>query len=406
MALTIKQNSSNNFTVTDHGANLGTFTPVSRIFVTGTNGSDSIGLNLNANVYAGDFTVNSGNGNDTVQIFGGGTMKGNTLIASGLGNDSVDINSTGAAAMTFGGNIQAVGNIGGNKTLNFGNAGAATSVLSSLSVVGFNTVNLGAGGSDSIFGSATVQDGFLGIPVTINVANNMTILQSLSLSTGQGKTVVTIGSDTVGANLSVTMGAGNDSVFVSGAGTGTVVGGNLSVSGTTGNDTINLNGTETIGGGLFLSLGDGTDSVGVTPNTVAVGGDLVLSLGSGNDTVIEDAIISGNGRFFLGAGNDTVTIGNAPAGLLQWNSGNGNDSVTFGDGQTAVGGELWNVFMWFGTGNDTLTLVAGPGGTANPQGLSGFIDMGGPPNQNSFDPTNQLGAGTWVIVFPFNLQNV
>jgi hypothetical protein len=105
----------------------------------------------------------------------------------------------------------------------------------------------------------------------------------------------------------------------------------------------------------------------------------------------------------LGSGNDTVTIGNAPGGTLYWTSGNGNDSVTLGDGTTAAG-EFWNVHMQFGTGSDTLAL-SGPGTLAS-EFLTGFIDMGGPPAGNSFDPTGQLALGNWVIVSPFTLQNV
>jgi hypothetical protein len=61
--------------------------------------------------------------------------------------------------------------------------------------------------------------------------------------------------------------------------------------------------------------------------------------------------------------------------------------------------------MTFGTGSDTLTL-AGNGTLLTPNYLTGFVDMGGPPGGNSFDPTGSLAAGTWVVEQPFTLQNV
>jgi hypothetical protein len=76
--------------------------------------------------------------------------------------------------------------------------------------------------------------------------------------------------------------------------------------------------------------------------------------------------------------------------------------VTLGSANT-TGPEIWKVNMRFGTGSDTLTL----GATATPQSLTGFVDMGGPPGGNSFDPGNQTGpGGSWTIVQPFTLQNV
>src|SRR5207245_8133889 len=123
-----------------------------------------------------------------------------------------------------------------------------------------------------------------------------------------------------------------------------------------------------------------------------------------NDYTAFNGTVGGSLRFNFGNGDNTVTIDHAPAGVLYWTSGNGNDSVMLG-GATNAPGETWNVNMRFGTGSDTLTL-AGNGTVANPEKMTGFIDMGGPPAGNSFDPTNSLGAGTWVIVSPFTLQNV
>jgi hypothetical protein len=54
--------------------------------------------------------------------------------------------------------------------------------------------------------------------------------------------------------------------------------------------------------------------------------------------------------------------------------------------------QTWNVNFHFGTGSDTLTLMA----ATNQQFITGFVDMGGPPGGNSFDPTGQV----WVSPGP------
>jgi hypothetical protein len=403
MNLTVTQTGvANTFSVTDNGKTLGTYTAVGNIFVTGTNGSDSVTLNLGTTAYSGNFTANTGNGDDTVDVESGGAagaILGNTLISQGLGNDQVFLNFLSSSSARFGGNITVVGTGAGNKVVIFGNGAAATTVGSNLTITGDSTVILPGGPIPNVIqGSLAVNDGVLGIPVKVVVAG-VTINKNLTISTGQGNSTVSLGMDTVGGNAAITMGAGNDLVNVD----DNVIGGNLSISATTGNDTIALNGPQTIGGNLSIGLGNGTDTIGID-STTTVGGDMHITLGNGNDGILDDATVNGNAFFSIGAGNDTVTIGNAPAGILSWSSGNGNDSVTLGDGTTAPG-EVWNVFMRLGTGNDTLTL--GPGGTlANPEKLTGFIDMGGPPGGNSFDPTGQLGLGTWITLPPFTLQNV
>lgn len=111
--------------------------------------------------------------------------------------------------------------------------------------------------------------------------------------------------------------------------------------------------------------------------------------------------VTGNVSFYLGNGNDTVTITNAPLGKLTWISGNGSDSVQLGEAATPTApGQVWNVYVRFGTGSDTLTLGGDPV-LSNPEYITGFVDMGGPPGGNTFT------QGTnWIVLSPFTLQNV
>src|SRR5262249_50629726 len=112
LALTQTAGTANKFSVTDHGSSVGTYSAVSNISVTATNGSDTVTLDLSGTTYTGSFLANTGNGNDMVSITstgGAGAMLGNTLISSGVGNDAVNLNSTGTTAVTFGGSIQVTG---------------------------------------------------------------------------------------------------------------------------------------------------------------------------------------------------------------------------------------------------------------------------------------------------------
>jgi hypothetical protein len=396
--LTATQSSANHFTLKDGAATLGTFGPVSNLYITGGNGADTITVNLNALTYTGNLLFNTGNGNDSVAV-SNGSLLGNLTGLTGAGNDTVSLG--GAAAFNVGGTTQLTDTLGSN-TLVVGGA-AASSFGGDFNATGYNLVTLGNAASTTTFnGNITINDGFIGIGANIAV-NKVTANKSLNISTGSGADTITFaGANTVNGSTSVNTGAGNDSVSFTGTAS---LNGNVSVTMGDGNDSIAATaGTIAVGGNLSLTLGNGNDTISVTPATNTVAGDLSVTLGSGADSVTVDATVSGSMSWNLGNGNDTVTIGNAPGGKLNWISGNGNDSVTFGDATNSAG-EFWNVNMQFGTGNDTLTL-AGNGTVASPEQLGGFIDMGGPPGGNSFDPTGSLAAGTWVIVSPFTLQNV
>jgi hypothetical protein len=404
--LRLTQTAPNNFSVKDGASTLGTFGPVSNILITGGNGADTVTVDLNALTYAGNLFANLGNGNDTisVQSAGAAALLGNTTILTGLGNGAVKLASGAAGGINFGGTIQVVDTTPGSKVaLTFGNATAASRVGQSLNITGMDTVTLGAGAADTVGGSVTVTDSILTSGVSVTVANKFTVNNNLSITTGNGNDSITINSATINGSTNVNTNGGNDSVTLAGTPT---FGGSVTLQGASGNDSVTVGvglAGATVNGNLSISLGDGNDTV--TVNSASnVAGNLNITLGAGADSVVVDATVSGNMSFRLGNGNDTVTIGNAPAGTLNWTSGNGNDSVTLGDATNSAG-EVWNVNMRFGTGSDTLTL-AGNGTVASPEGLTGFIDMGGPPAGNQFDPTGSLAAGTWVTISPFTLQNV
>jgi hypothetical protein len=155
--------------------------------------------------------------------------------------------------------------------------------------------------------------------------------------------------------------------------------------------------TCTLGGvaGVFVDLGDGSDSVRLAaltiPAEVAAGpGDDLVIAGSGDDVVLggagddtvyggdgSDLIYGGDGEDYLsggpganivdgGAGNDSI-VGGAGDDLLSGGpdddeiaGGDGNDQLYGGDGNDGLFGGPGADMLYGGPGNDSL--VGGPGG--------------------------------------------
>jgi hypothetical protein len=402
--LAIAETGTNAFKVTDGSASLPTFSGVSNINVKLSSRPGDLNVQLNASGLGGNLYEDLGFGftgpSGTVHV-SGGRIGGNLTIVRGNGNETVDlgINSVGAPdPLRVGGTVNFT-------AITSSGSGAASPrdhlILQTGSSIG---LDLSTTNVDSVFLAPGTS---VGRNVAVSNTQEHTMPDTfLEGSVGQDVTIsgpgtgifVDLGSlaaAVVTRNLSIST-LGGDSIV--GLGAGSLVKGNATITTGAGNDVIELGGQ--VAGTASVSSGDGNDMVSLDAGA-AVSGSLSVTSGNGNSTMTIDGTVSGDMVVHLGNGANTVTIGNAPAGVLRWTSGNGNDSVTLGDGSTTAS-ETWNVSMRFGTGNDTLTLAA----TGFTQSLTGFVDMGGPPAGNSFDPTNQLGAGTWVIVQPFTLQNV
>jgi hypothetical protein len=412
--LLLNETAANSFKVMDGTMNLGTYSGVSNINMNlSSHTNKAITFDFGGNRLGGNLFINEGLGVHAAPGTTGtgllnGSIGGSVTVVGGSGDEELRLGTNGQgsadAALAVGGNVTFsphTNAIVGGKLNTFdteGGTGPTVTVGGSVSLNNVGNVALGTGttvGQDvsisagsgqpenvidvatinrnlsisSIGTTANINLGFMGLPATIKGS------LSANLNTSGNDTFSFTATSTIGGNANISTGAGNDSIVLNGP-----ISGSASVNGGEGNDTI----------------------TSATTGTVA--GNLSLTEGNGNSSVSLDGSVTGNESFTLGSGNDTVTIGNAPNGLLSWNSGNGADSVTFGDSSNAAG-ETWNVNMRFGTGNDTLTL-AGNGTVGSPEALTGFIDMGGPPGGNQFDPTGSTAAGTWVIVSPFTLQNV
>jgi hypothetical protein len=291
-------------------------------------GNDSVALTVGV---LKDVTVTSADGNDTTSIagaVGGGVTVTDTATTATTAGDFV---SLGALRVGHNLTVTSPGNffsatalsdavVGGGLTITQGSkAGSASSVQFNSGSVGTN-VSITGGAGDDVVGVSGVH-----------VGKDLTI----SLNAGTNNTTVT---DTrVAHALSVSGGAGNDSVTVGGS-FSVYVGNNGTFNLGDGNNVVNLSGTSgqgvEFGGNLSVTTGSGQDQV--TFGFLTVQGTTTTNLGAAADTltVQHSATFAGNVSVNMGAGADTVTA-NADAG----------DSISY----------LGNLALTLGPDGDTLT---------------------------------------------------
>jgi len=392
--LTVTQSAANTFDVSDNGKVIGTFKGVSLLSITGSNGADSITVNLKTFTYTGNLQINSGNGNDSVAVIGT-QMNGNATLLTGAGNDTFTVSGNVGGILqilsTFGDDSATVSspNIGGDVTLQF-----------------IKAITLSGG---KIGGNVTVSDSQINNGVPFTVSSALTIGKALNVTTGAGAdNFAFTGSATVNGPTTVNAGAGNDSLGLlpTALGPGLNFLGSFSYNDTGGDDVVSitppLTGPVTVGGDMRFTFGSGNISF-ASSLPFTVGGNFSVNAGSGNDTVSVDANVGGSMTFNFGNGDQSVTVSNPPGGVLNWTSGNGNDTVTFLDipftPPTPPGVRTWNVNMRFGTGADvlnTVSLTAIPGNGADI--LTGRIDGGG---------NLTLNPGPYFPgAVPFDMQNI
>jgi len=206
MNLTVLQSSANKFTVTDNLSTLGTYGPVSNLLITGSNGADTITVNLGGLTYTGNIpSISSGNGNDTVTI-SNGKVSGNLTVTLGPGNDSVSLSAS------VGGAAQIVSQSGvGSASVTV----MSPSIGGDLTLTSIRSITLSA--PTAFGGNVTVQDAGIGSS-SVTISGAATITKGLSIQGGTGADSVTIsGALTVNGGTQITLGNGNDTFNLTGA---------------------------------------------------------------------------------------------------------------------------------------------------------------------------------------------
>ncbi len=356
--------------------NLGTANTVATT-ITSTN---TAGVTLVSNNTAA-VTITGGSGNDAITMTGGAAVSDN--VNAGAGNDTVTITANLATTDTLNGGD-------GTDTLVSTSALLAAYALPTpVTITNFETLKL----SDALGASLTaanVQAGIATVDLAFGTGANAVTMEAgnKTVKVGAANTGTLTVNDTGTATtdtLAVTSSAAAASIFGAAAG-GLVVNGfetvTLTGSGTGaattqaatvitltpdtgGTSTLNLAGSNTFSttGAITANVINAsglTGSAKLTMGAAAATG-LTSITGSANaDTLIGDASSSIDG----GAGNDTITGGSGAdtlvgnAGNDQITSGGGNDVITGGDGNDAisVATAAGAVNVDGGAGNDTITM--------------------------------------------------
>ena len=398
----------------------GTGTANTIVKLYGEDGNDTIDASGLKTTSAKEIVLDGGAGNDTITgsdfadtIVGGA---GNDIIKGGKGADIITVGS-GNDIVIFDGTDTTV------KTINDAVIGTDTIILTgtanNTAALDVTALTVSAGNYSAKLGTnhsfvlknSTATD--LSNLVQFGDATTAyTAAANLDLTTGSKNDVVT----TAGTSKKINLGAGDDTITVTGNVTGSITGGagsdtfNIGADAiitdlgatdilkVTGGTTVDVtvvesftataattnaiasNGTTT---GTILTLNQGVDidmtlaSVAIAANgyfiKTATGGDYKLTDGAtivgsvGDDTIIgsdfADIITGGNGADTItaGKGDDTINLASAAAASdtvkFSVAADNGHDTITgFSAGATATGGDVLHV-------TDTATLVGSGTGT-------------------------------------------
>jgi hypothetical protein len=339
-----------------------TFNGVKNIVVNLGNGSDILlfgTVTAGTIIVQGNLTVNMGTGNDVILTAGGGNFLdvfGNLGVTFGAGNPVAvltDVNVVGSATINQ--------TTGGNAVIQVLTSGAIDNSFKNL------TVTLGTGNdvvqvSDTNFSSnVTINTGASGLVnggtvvqiLAQNSANLLKIGGSLSVTTTSGGNVFQVQDYSVGGNMSLNAGPGQDVIqYDVGSNTGqspTVKGNASFVAGGGSVVQLGLSGVAAvINGGLSINTSSGSQSLGsvvqiqslaAVGNTSLTGG-ISITTGGGADVVQIDP--AGTGSNFNGA--------------VKINTGGGNDVLQIDGGGTSQTNFFSTVNADEGAGNDTLTL--------------------------------------------------
>jgi len=326
-----------------------------------SNGGDSTGHTLGSTAATGGFEANAAktinlSGDTKLTLNLATSTKFETLNIEGAAKHKIDFVGTGPVSYASGKNVTV-------------NAGTATGDLTlDLSQIQLDT------------GTSTIE--------------------TLSVTTGSGKDTLTFGSTLKGAKLVVDAGGGDNTIVVTGDGTG----------------------TDNIEGAVSITTGAGNDTIVFGPSSTAANTDLesssaavTISTGAGNDVVKLGNVTKNGSTIDLGDGNDKVYVGievgtNNVTGVINdvvITTGAGSDTIylynpnknddTVGNEQKIVitdftagtGGDKLNLVGWVGTGFATSFATANSNGQAAltaPTAENGLFKLG------AFDQANIIAV--------------
>ncbi len=273
---------------------------------------DDVTLRASAEI-GGNLGLNVGTGANAVRLEGG-TVVGNLSVTGGAGADAI---SFGSSAV-----IGGIVSVGGSASFALGdgaNSFVGTGIATQM-IVGGNFTYTGGAGVDHLEPDST------GVSLTVGGDARFT----LGSASGTAANMARFEALTIGRNLTILGGAGNDPVEITGrmavggsatfnlgAGTNSFaangpdndVAGSVSYLGLTGEDDVSLPDLS-VGRNLNITLGNGTgQSVAIGATKLTAFGSVSISTGTGNDSIaMQKAYIAGLLTLNTGAGDDTIAL--------------------------------------------------------------------------------------------------
>ena len=329
-------------------------------------GNDVVGFTNNAEAFAKQLTAlgitppfDTGALQTTIDALSGGAttfaLPGGLAVTTAAGNDFVGLigNVGGSVAVNLGssvadsaGNVLYIGEwdtttaayrIGGALSIAGGDqrdvlimrgtdvGGGVAAALGNGSNF-FTIVGLGSTIGSMAYTGGTGADG-------VNLVYNLAVRSAVSILTGpRGADVAYLGGVTVGGNVVINTGLGDDGDYVTFEESSAR--GGVSVATGRGMDTVEV-GDVTVGLGLAVSTGDGNDSLfivwlilGNPGDPFTAGLNTVIDAGAGNDQVaITRLQTPGNVFVYLGPGNDALTMVDVSAFAAFLYGGTGTNSL-------------------------------------------------------------------------------
>jgi hypothetical protein len=361
-------------------------------------GTNTVALGLPFAWVGNDSVVLSGaDSADTVNLYSTG---GDTVTVGYFDDD--DWGSTATITLNGSGSTVSVGDATANvsdygyrgrlsnSTITVGDANNTVSVSG-----GSNTINVG-GGSNTV--TATGGGNIVNIDDSDNAEDGLNTPTDVVVIGGAGNTVEDTANGTGTEDVfvegngatgsTVTLGNGDNSVWLGGDGNTVSFGNGFNSATFTGNgNTVTV--TDAVGvGDETIHFGNGTgDSV-----SLDYAGGKIVGTGTGTTTVTQNTSATADVKVKLGVGTGDVTLGNGKDKVIatgngsQVTVGNGNDLITVGGGATVQAGD----------GNDTITtgdnahITAGKGNDTVTTGNNSTVTVG---NGN-----DSITAGTGATV--------
>ncbi|MFO0869196.1 MAG: hypothetical protein U0935_09700 [Pirellulales bacterium] len=321
---------------------------------------------------AGNLTVNGGTGNDVIGVVGdvGGSVVASLGTANGGfnafgydGSSLIDIAQVGGSLSVYGDRqadeVAVVSTqVRGSVVASLSDGDNALTVETAL--IGGSVAVSALAGSDLVNVEGSTVTGLLGVALGEGRFNELSVkashLGALSYTGGSGIDSIDTAATSVATNATLVTFGGADSVLVHehGAG-GTNVAGLLSISTGAGDDEVEVSGNS---GVVTIDTADGIDKVQVYDSHITT--NLTISTGNQTDNVSLDSVLTAIVSIYLGEGNDKLDVTDLTVTLNALLLAGGGDDVVTIDA-TDVG---FTFTALLEGGNDTITITDSSATTA------------------------------------------